>query len=106
MDFFFLFDIILKVALVALSITVHNSFWLPTQTFPSCVNQAAKSFIQSPAAISVSQQIQAAFQDKISQIPGIIKGDHILYESQIALPLFDIITNNILCMSTAIFCHI
>ena len=104
--YFFSLDILSYVALLALAITSHNSFWHASQTFPSCFKKAAQSFKKSSAAISVSQQIQAAFQDKFSQIPDIIKEDYSLYESQIALPLCDIITNNVLCMFSNTFSHI
>ena len=91
------------IAFAALAITAEHSFWLNSHSFPSNVKQAAKLYIKSDAAISVSQQIQAAFQDKSSEIPNIIKGDYSQYTSHIALLLSDIISNNLLGMSLATY---
>ena len=90
------------VVFAALAITAEHSFWLNNHTFPSSVKQAAKLYIKSSAALSVSQQIQTVFQNKSSQIPNITQ-DYSLYVTHIALSLSDIICNNLLGMSPATF---
>jgi len=86
----------------ALAITSEHSFWLKNHTFPSNVKQAAKLYVKSSAAISVSKQIQTVFQNKSSEIPNISQ-DYDLYQTHIALSLSDIICNNLLGMSPATF---
>ena len=89
------------ISFAALAISAEHSFWLNNHSFPSNVKQAAKIYIKSSAAISVSQQIQAAFQDKSLDTPNISQEGLSQYISQIALTLSDIICNNFLCMSPA-----
>jgi hypothetical protein len=97
--FFLLFICPFIFPFLALAIAAEHTFWLNSHTFPSNLKQAAKLYIKSAAAISVTQQIQAIFQDISSDIPNISQGDHLLYESLIALPLSDIIMTNLLGMS-------
>jgi len=82
--------------IASLAISAEHSFWLHHHSFPSNVKQAAKLYIKSSAAISVSQQIQAAFQHKSSEIPNISQEKPSQYISHIVLSLSDIICNNFL----------
>jgi len=91
------------VAFSALAISAEHSFWLHHYLFPSNVKQAAKLYIKSSAAISVSQQIQTAFQHKSSEISNISEATSSEYISHIVLSLSDIICNNFLGMSPATF---
>ena len=93
-----LFFIISHLTSTALAIVAEHSFWLSDHTFPSGPKQAAKSYMKSSAAISVSQHIQAVFGANISDLHSLGQMDSSLYQSQIALPLSGIIINNLLGM--------
>ena len=89
----------------ALAIVAEHSFWLSDHTFPSGLKQAVKSYMNSSAAISVSQHIQAVFGENVSDLHSLGHMDSSLYESQIALPLSEIIMNNLLGISSVTSHH-
>jgi len=88
-------------AFVALVITAEHSFWTIQHAAYSGLKQAAKIYIKSSTAKSVSHQIQTVFQARSSEIPAFTQNN--LYETQIASPLSDIICNNLLRVSISIF---
>jgi len=103
--FLFLFLFAFLLFFVALIITAEHSFWAIQHAAPSRLKQAAKIYIKSSHAKSVSHQIQTVFQARSSEIPTFTQ-DHLLYQSQIALPLSDIIYSNLLCASIPKFYNV
>jgi len=104
--FLFLFAFLLS--FVALIITAEHSFWAIQHAGPSRLKQAAKIYIKSPNAKSVSHQIQTLFQAKSSEIPAFTQNgedNDLLYITQIVLPLSDIICSNLLRASIPKFYH-
>jgi hypothetical protein len=91
------------VTISALTITAEHSFWLSSSSFkfPLNIKHSAKFFLKSTASLSISQQIQPLFQDRIPESPAITHE----FESQIALPLSEIICKNFLGMFMPMFYH-
>jgi len=99
MFFLFLFLFVFLLSFVAITITAEHSFWAIQHAGPSCLKQAAKIYIKSSNAKSVSHQIQTVFQAKSSEIPAFTQNEEdndLLYNTQIVLPLSDIICSNLL----------
>jgi hypothetical protein len=80
---------------LALAIIAENSFWISHDNFPSNILQATEHYLQSPIARNVSKQIQTSFSNselaiQSTSAPG--------YNDQIAIPLADLVINNLLRM--------
>jgi hypothetical protein len=89
------------VTISALTITAEHSFWLSSSLFPLNIKHSAKFFLKSTASLSISQQIQPLFQDRIPESPSITHK----FGNQIALPLSKIICKNFLGMFMPMFYH-
>ena len=83
--------------LAALAIIGENSFWLSELKYPSNVKKAAEHYLESSVARNVSTQIQTSFGNRlrISEIDSFSDSE---YNDEIAIPMADLVINNLLRM--------